>query len=117
MIVDCRKCRDAGHIGCQCDNDGVLKDGQTIRVGVMLSDSAAATFAIRDYAEQRGVSESQAAYEMRLGDAWKAKPQPVTDTPQPHFGGASPVVNAPTADHGQADYEARLRAAWQVPAA
>lgn len=98
-----------------------------VRVPLMLADSGIAVDrvqqqvahdqVVRDYAKQRGVSESQAAYEMRLGDAWKTRPQPVAEAPQPHFGGAAPVAPAPTADHGQSAYEARLRDAWRGQAA
>lgn len=104
---------------------------RTVRVPLMLTDSgipgsvggalpaaASQRQTVHDYADSRGVSESQAAYEMRLGDAWKARPGAI----QPPPGDAAPVAvsSAPpvvTGDNGQAAYEARLKAAWQGHAA
>lgn len=96
---------------------------RTVRVPLMLADSGALDpvqqqvardTMVRSYAEERGVTDSQAAYEMRLGDAWKAGLQARAEAQESQLSAPAPTTQA---DNGQAAYEARLKAAWKGQAA
>jgi hypothetical protein len=50
--------------------DGVLQSGYILRANLMMRDHAV-TDAVTDRAQARGISASQAAYELRIADAWR----------------------------------------------
>lgn len=81
----------------------VLRDGQRMRVPLMMRDHATPNLPLADEqrAQQRGISHSQAQYENRLSDAWKQ------DVP------TQPQVVAKLGDNGQAAYESRVLNAWK----
>jgi hypothetical protein len=82
----------------------VLRDGQKMRVPLVLRDHAPTnvTDADTQRCQQRGISLSQAQYENRLADAWKVEP------PQP-----VPALPTQVGDNGQTAYERRVLNAWR----
>jgi hypothetical protein len=52
------------------DAAGILKPGYGFKLSLAMRDHAV-TDAVTDRAQARGISASQAAYELRIADAWR----------------------------------------------
>lgn len=109
--------------------DGVLKDGQMLRVRVNLMDElqlsvmANSHSAVLTDAQKVAADERHALADKRLSEAWRNPPS------SPHLGHQQPVASAAPAkaevvDVGQLDalqqtlqarYNARIEAAWKSP--
>lgn len=84
------------------EDEELLRDGQRLRISLMMRDSEQSLPRIADAqrAFDRGTSVWQAQYENRVIDAWK---QPDVEMP---------VAPTPIAD-SQSEYETRIANAWK----
>lgn len=94
--------KDRKHPDALLEDEELLRDGQRLRVSLMMRDSEQSLPRIADAqrAFDRGISVWQAQYENRLTDAWR---QPVAEVP---------VAATPIAD-SQSEYESRIANAWK----
>ena len=105
------------------DDDGVIKDGESVRVPIKLMDSATpeqrkALDALHEDAARKTLDAAYDDYDKRIQNAWRNPPQLPGTKLTPGLHQQQRDVIAPTGDareRAREDYIRRLTNAWRTP--